>query len=72
MTNQKFNLTERQREVMDYIEKYYADNGTTPTQGKIAKEFGIAQATIAKHLASIERRGWIQRARGLKNGMTIL
>lgn len=72
MTNQKFNLTERQREIMDYIKEYYAEYGTTPTQGKIAKEFDIAQATIAKHLASIERRGWIQRARGLKNGMTIL
>lgn len=72
MEKQKFNLTERQRQVMDYIEKYYAENGITPTQGAIAKEMGIAQATIAKHLASIERRGWIQRARGLKNGMTIL
>jgi len=72
MENNKWNLTERQMEVMEVIQEYYNDHGITPTQSQIAKELGIAQATIAKHLASIERRGWIKRARGLKNGMTIL
>jgi DNA-binding MarR family transcriptional regulator len=71
-SNQRFNLTERQRSIMDYIVQINQETGTTPTQRQISQEFKIAQATVAKHLASMERRGWVQRARGFKNGMTIV
>lgn len=71
-SNQKFNLTERQRSIMDYIVEVSEETGTTPTQRQISQRFMIAQATVAKHLASMERRGWVQRARGFKNGMTIV
>jgi len=68
----KFSLTEKQREIFDHIVAIQSETGVTPTQKELAAKFGIAQATIAKHLAAIERRGWIQRAAGLKNGLTIL
>jgi len=68
----KFNLTEKQRQVLDYIEWHYNQNGVMPTQNEMAKQLGLAQATVAKHLAAIERRGWIQRANGYKNGLMIL
>jgi len=68
----RFNLTEKQREIFDHMVKIQEQTGVTPTQKELAAEFGIAQATVAKHLAAIERRGWIQRAAGLKNGLTIL
>ncbi len=68
----KFNLTEKQREIYDAIVAAQEETGVTPTQKELAAKFDIAQATVAKHLAAIERRGWIQRAAGLKNGLTIL
>jgi DNA-binding MarR family transcriptional regulator len=68
----KFNLTGKQREIYDAIVAAQEETGVTPTQKELAAKFGIAQATVAKHLAAIERRGWIQRAAGLKNGLTIL
>jgi len=72
VNREKFSLTQKQRDIMDYIVKIKENTGVTPTQRDISQQFGIAQATVAKHLQSIERRGWIQRAKGFKNGMTIL
>ena len=72
VNREKFRLTSKQRDFMDYIVQVQEATGVTPTQRGISQQFGIAQATVAKHLASIERRGWIQRAKGFKNGMTIL
>ncbi len=68
----KYNLTEKQKAIFDLIVEMEKINGVTPTQKQLSENFGIAQAKIAKHLAAIERRGWIQRARGLKNGLSIL
>lgn len=68
----KFNLTEKQKHVFDYIQWHYSENGVMPTQNEMAAQLGLAQATVAKHLAAIERRGWIQRANGYKNGLVIL
>tara|TARA_S200002703_G_scaffold147254_1_gene142932 strand:+ start:360 stop:578 length:219 start_codon:yes stop_codon:yes gene_type:complete len=68
----KFNLTERQREIFDYMVLHYKASGMTPTQRDTAEHFNVSQATIAKHLAAIEKRGWIQRASGMKNAMSIL
>ena len=51
-SNQRFNLTERQRSIMDYIVQINQETGTTPTQRQISQEFKISQATVAKHLAS--------------------
>lgn len=68
----KYNLTERQKEIFDYLVVYQQANGITPTQTEAAEYFGISQANIAKHLAAIERRGWVRRGNGMKNGLVIL
>ena len=68
----KYNLTERQKELFDYVKAYDKATGVMPYQSELATKFEISQATIAKHLMAIERRGWIKRAKGLKGGMTIL
>jgi repressor LexA len=69
---EKFNLTEKQKQVFDYIKKHFDEAGTMPMHKDIAAKFDVSMPTIAKHLMAIERRGWIKRAKGLKNGMTIL
>ena len=68
---QKFSLTERQKELIDYIKAHYLATGVMPLQSEMSANFGVSQATIAKHLMAMERRGWVQRSKGLKGGMTI-
>lgn len=72
MDNVKYNLTDRQKQIFDYMVLYYKANGVTPTQREVAEELDISQASIAKHLAAIERRGWIKRSNGMKNALVIL
>ena len=40
-SNQRFNLTERQRSIMDYIVQINQETGNTPTQRQISQEFKI-------------------------------
>ena len=68
----KIGLTEKQLAIFDFIKAHQVTTGVTPTQTEMAQHFETAQSNIAKHLAAIERRGWIVRPRGLKNGITIL
>jgi repressor LexA len=68
----RFNLTSKQKVIFDFIKSYFTQHGITPTQKEIGNAVGIAQATVAKHLSSLEKRGWIKRAQGMKNAMRIL
>jgi DNA-binding MarR family transcriptional regulator len=72
MTTHKFNLTAKQAEILEIMQRHQRVHGIVPTQVQVAKILGVKQATVAKHIAALERRGWVARARGLKNGLVIL
>jgi repressor LexA len=56
--------TQRQREILDYITRFIERHGYEPSYAQIARHFGIAsKATIAKHIAALEKRGMISRRR---------
>src|SRR6266508_4949487 len=62
--------TQRQKEVLDYITRFLAKHGHEPSYAHIARHFGISsKATIAKHIAALEKRGLIKREHG--SGFTI-
>jgi SOS-response transcriptional repressor LexA len=71
-TREKFSLTQRQKEIFDFILEQSQATGVTPTHNQIAAHLNISQPSVAKHLMAIERRGWIRRANGLKNGLSIV
>src|SRR6266498_4976830 len=55
--------TQRQKEVLDYITRFLAKHGQEPSYAQIARHFGVSsKATIAKHIAALEKRGLIKRA----------
>ena len=57
--------TQRQKEVLDYLTRFLAKNGHEPSYAQIARHFGISsKATIAKHIAALEKRGLIKREHG--------
>ena len=54
--------TQRQKEVLDYITRFLAKHGHQPSYAQIARHFGVSsKATIAKHVAALEKRGLIKR-----------
>jgi repressor LexA len=54
--------TQRQKEILDYITRFLERHGYEPSYAQIARHFGVkSRATIAKHIAALERRGLLKR-----------
>src|SRR5436190_15376994 len=54
--------TQRQKEILDYITRFLERHGYIPSYAQIARQFGVkSRATIAKHIAALERRGLLVR-----------
>src|SRR6266853_4811009 len=54
--------TQRQKEILDYITRFSERNRYEPSYAQIARHFGVkSRATIAKHIAALERRGLLTR-----------
>ncbi len=67
------NLTARQKEILDFIEAFVEKNGYSPSMEEIAEQFDIASVNaIFKHLAALEKRGYIHRASNHARSIQIL
>jgi repressor LexA len=56
--------TLRQKQILDYITSFIDRHGYEPSYAQIARHFQISsKATIAKHVAALERQGLITRQR---------
>src|SRR3954453_21827834 len=54
--------TQRQKEILDYITRFQERHGYIPSYAQITRQFGVkSRATIAKHIAALERRGLLVR-----------
>lgn len=54
--------TQRQKEILDYLTRFLERHGHEPSYAQIARHFGVkSRATIAKHVAALERRGLLTR-----------
>lgn len=66
-------LTTRQREVLRFVESCVAVSGVAPTQATMRAAFGFrSPATVCGHLATLERKGYLRREHGQKQGITLL
>ncbi len=60
-------ITRKQREIFDFICDYIHRRGYRPSYQQIARYFGFrSKATVAKHIAALEKIGLLSRTR--KNG----
>jgi repressor LexA len=65
-------LTERQRDVLDFIAKKIDADGVAPTLQEIADAFGfLSTASAQKHVAHLERKGFLQREKHQKRGLML-
>jgi repressor LexA len=55
-------LTERQRQILDFVTKYADAHGYPPTVREIGEAVGLASpSTVHAHLANLERAGFLKR-----------
>ena len=60
----EFNLTERERKVLDFMKKTAAEKGYPPTVREICQELNVkSTSTIHKDLASLEKKASYERIR---------
>jgi repressor LexA len=56
------NLTKRQKEILDFITRYRATHGISPTQREIREFFGLSSfGTVQKHLRLLEEKKALTR-----------
>lgn len=64
-------LTDRQREVLDWVQEFLESNGFPPTRSEIAAAFGWTGTNGATdHLLALQRKGYLEvlpnTARGIR------
>lgn len=65
-------LTERQLEVLRFVERTIEARSVAPTLREIAKAFGFSStASAQKHLHGLERKGYLTRSKHQKRGLTL-
>src|SRR5437879_10103572 len=55
-------LTDRQRSVLDFIQREQREKGMTPSTREIQNHFGFAsQTSVMQYIAALERKGFLDR-----------
>src|SRR5579859_170818 len=66
-------LTERQRDILQFIREYQAERGVAPTHREICDHFGFSSyGTVYKHLSLLEKKGLIRRDWNQKRGVELV
>ena len=66
------NLTERQKEVLDFIAQFTDDNAYAPTVREIYDHFNISIRAVQDHLAALEKKGFLSITRHRSRSMRVL
>ena len=66
-------LTDRQKEVLDYIKSYVASHGYPPAVREIGKALGLnSPATIQSHITALESKGYIKKTNSKYRSLEIV
>lgn len=66
-------LTERQRDILNFIREFQKERGITPTHREICDHFGFSSyGTVYKHLSLLEKKGLIRRDWNQKRGVEVV
>ena len=67
------NLTDRQREILDYLRAFTAKHGSAPARSEVARALGVKHnSTIDGHLFALMRKGWIEMRPGKRRFIRLL
>jgi len=66
-------LTERQRDILQFIRDFQRQKGVAPTHREICDHFGFSSyGTVFKHLSLLEKKGLIRRDWNQKRGVELV
>jgi repressor LexA len=66
-------LTERQRDILNFIRAFQREQGVAPTHREICDHFGFSSyGTVYKHLSLLEKKGLIRRDWNQKRGVEVV
>ena len=66
-------LTERQRDILNFIRQFQKEQGVAPTHREICDHFGFSSyGTVYKHLSLLEKKGLIRRDWNQKRGVEVV
>ena len=68
----KNKITDRQRDIYEFIRSIIASRGIPPTLREIGERFGLRSTNgVDKHLSALEQNGFITRERGKSRGIIL-
>jgi repressor LexA len=66
-------LTERQRDILEYIQQFQRERGIAPTHREICERFGYSSyGTVYKHLKLLQQKGFLRKDWNQKRGIELL
>ena len=66
-------VTERQRDILDFIRNFQKERGIAPTHREICDHFGFSSyGTVYKHLSLLQKKGLIRRDWNQKRGVELV
>jgi len=65
-------LTQRQKQILEFIESFIAEHGMAPTLREICERFGYSSyGTVHKHLKLLQQKGYLRRHWNQKRGLEL-
>ena len=55
-------LTDRQKEVLEFIARFSEENGFPPTVREIGENFGISLRAVQDHIAACQKKGYLAQS----------
>src|SRR5947199_7475725 len=66
-------LTERQKQILEFIQEYRKERGIAPTHREICERFGYSSyGTVYKHLKLLQEKGFLRRDWNQKRGIELV
>jgi repressor LexA len=65
-------ITERQTEILSYIEKFIGDNGYSPTFKEIGDHFHITPKGAYDHITYMIKKGFVKNQNGKPRTLTVI
>jgi len=69
----KNQLTDRQEDILNFIQQFLQESGYPPTLREIAKKFGISSTFgVKRHLDALEKKGYLNVESNASRGISII
>ncbi len=73
MINRRTILTQKQKETLDFIDKFITKTGSAPTMNELRTGLGLSSLrSVSQRLEALERKGFIKRDRFRHRGISLL